>query len=567
MKKSQKILLIIGIVIIIVVPSVAIGVYFYIQSQLKQTTVSIENIELLDISKDGFTARVDFTINAASSQEVSFRIINIGVFYNADLMGNGTASQVEFSTKETIHQTDFTLTVLDQSLYDSLLEDFIMSDLVTLDIAVDIEFLGALSNLPSQSVTTEAILSGLNGLPFSIESLNISDIKDDELSVEIEANVNNTGTIEATFAALQVDINFKDQKVGKITEKNVTFVQGLNQFIFIASLNATNNQLIEDFIENETLDLVLDGAIQLKESDSEEDYIPIFTRNFELAGLDGLDPSIISMDLMNTMQNTLIMAVNTSLDNPSNLDFTLSELNIDISYQGEWIGDAAGSNLTLIKGQNTFILTATLSGNETLLSELLTQYLAGDNITLSFNVSTILMGSEGYEMTINQLLPDIEIPGITEDLVGVSVDMITLDLGDLPSSVTYTIGTTITIYNPMNFAINVTAFEGRLEYDDLDGASYSIPFVDSWSYPAKNDIFLTDLDFDWSTTPLELASYGNASDYYQFSDSDIEQGIRLYDEYVDKNQLYVDVVQGIVTIQIGSFEISITVEIYDIFVT
>lgn len=567
MNKVQKILLIIGIIVIITVPSAIFGVYFYIQSQLKQTTVSIENIELLDISNDGFTAQVEFTIHATTSKEVSFRITNIEVFYNEALIGNGTASKNEFTTQETVHQTDFTLIVSEQSSYDSLLEDFVKTDLVTLEIIIDIEFLGALSKLPSETFSTEAILSGLNGLPFTIESMDLVDIKNDELLVSIDAKVNNTSFIEATFGALHIDISYEEQIVGQIKEENITFVSGLNLFTLTANLNGTNNQLIENFINNDTLDLNLDGAIQFREDDPKEDYLTIFTQNFLLTGLGALNPSIISMELVNTLENTLIMEVNVSLDNPSDLEFQLSEVLIGILYQGELIGNAMDSNLTLMKGKNTFTQIATLSGNTPLLSELLTEYISGENITLSLNFSAILMGSEGDELIIDQVIPTIEITGITEQLVSVSVDMITLDLDGLPSSVTYTIGTTITIQNPMDLVINVTAFEGQLEYDDLDGASYSIPFVGSWSYQAKNDIFLTDLDFNWSTTPLELPSHGNASDYYQFSDSDIEQGIRLYDEYVMKNQLVVDIEQGILTIQIGLFEISIEIEIYDVPVT
>jgi len=144
--------------------------------------------------------------------------------------------------------------------------------------------------------------------------------------------------------------------------------------------------------------------------------------------------------------------------------------------------------------------------------------------------------------------------------------MITLDISGLPGSVSYVVKTTITIHNPVNFEINITSFTGLLVYDDDDGAYYEIPFVASWTYSSLTNISLTPLDFNWTAAPRTIAGEGSIQESFTFSGSNIEQGIRLYDEYFTKNQLYVDIINGVVTIQIESFELAIPIEIYDIYV-
>ena len=104
-------------------------------------------------------------------------------------------------------------------------------------------------------------------------------------------------------------------------------------------------------------------------------------------------------------------------------------------------------------------------------------------------------------------------------------------------------------------------------YDDEDGADLVIPFIGSWSFPIAYDIPITPLDLNWSSSPIELDPLGFKEETVSFSDSDIEQGIRLNDEYYIDNDLHVNIIFGTVTIQIYSFVIDVPIEIFNIYVS
>jgi len=443
MRKLFKILIIVGVSVAVITPTVWVSVWFYINNRVETTDVTIDELEITGISDDSLAGTVNFTISDPTTVAATFRIVKFNVSYEDNPLGYGEVTTDEFSTQQASHTTDFTLTITDIDYFQlSFIDDFIASEVLVVDIEVVIEFTGALASIPQKTVTKSVDLAGLNNLPLSLKSFELLDVTEDELQLELSVEVEN--------------------------------------------------------------------------------------------------PSQVSLDIAN--------------------------LYADIYYNDTIIGNVSKSTFSLNYGNNTFEVVSRLSGSNALLSDFIGTYLSPDNIFVDLNLTISLAEFSGDSFKIARTIDNLEVKGVEEDLVSVAIDMINLDISGLPGSVTYTIDTTVTIHNPVAFDINVTNFDGLLTYDDADGVFLQILLL-IWDYPAENNITLTPVSFDWSGSPLEIPSLGDAQDTFSFVDSNIEQGVRLNDEYYIDNDLHVNIIFGTVTIQIYSFIIDVPIEIFDIYVS
>ncbi|MHA1155525.1 MAG: DUF3712 domain-containing protein [Candidatus Heimdallarchaeota archaeon] len=440
MKKLYIILIVIGSIVVIAVPSIFIGVYFYSQNRIENTDVTIDTFVINDLTDGSLAGTVNFTISEPTQVDATFIIVTLNVSYNDQLLGNGTVLTESFSTQQANHTADFNLVITDQVAFTGFVEDFTNETLLTVDIDVVIEFTGALAVLGQKTVSKSLEMDGLGALDFSLQSFDLVDVKDDELHLEIVAEVYNPSAIEVEISSLNSDINdFNMTYIGNITKNNFNVQTGIN---------------------------------------------------------------ILQLDV--------------------------------------W-----------------------LDGPKSALSNIISNYISSFNNTFWINYTITIEELDDLEITKD--LFTVEFEGAQTDLISVEVEMISLDISELPT-VSYQVDTIVTITNPISFNINLTAFEGNLTYNDEDGAYLFIPLVGKWNYTAETMIPITPLDLNWSAAPIELDPLGFKEETVSFSDSNIEQAIRFNDEYFIKNQLYVDIINGHLYIQIGDFEIDLIISIYDIYV-
>ena len=152
------------------------------------------------------------------------------------------------------------------------------------------------------------------------------------------------------------------------------------------------------------------------------------------------------------------------------------------------------------------------------------------------------------------------IQGVTQKLVGVTVTTISINPYPSPS---YTVNTLFTIYNPMNFAVQVSGFTGMIKYNDSDGAVNPLNVISPFE-PQSNITLMTASFPSWATIPLDLPASSRNTGAYPFSGSNIEQASRLYDEHVSKNRLKLNIYGAQVSFKIGGFTATVTIDITNI---
>ncbi len=441
MKKIYIILIVIGSIVVIAVPSIFLGVYFYSQNRIDNTEVTIDAFVINDLTDGSLAGTVNFTISEPTVVDATFIIVTLNVSYSDHVLGEGTVLTSSFSTQQANHTTDFTLNITDEVAFADFVDDFSNHKTIAVDIDIVIEFEGALAALGQKTISKSLEMNGLGDLDFSLQSFELVDVEDDAILLEIVAKIYNPSPVEVEISSLYSDLkNFNMSHIGNITKNNFLIQTGTNYL---------------------QLDTWLDGP------------------KTDLANIIG--------DYISSFNTTLWV----------NYTITIDEL---------------------------------------------------DNLEIGKDYFTI------------------EFEGAQTDLLSVEVEMISLDISGLPTTVSYQVDTVITITNPMDIEINLTGFYGNLTYNDADGANLFIPLAVTWNFPADTMIPITPLDLNWSSAPIKLDPLGFKEETVSFSDNNIEQAIRFNDEYFLKNQLYVDIIGGHLFIQIGDFEIDLLVYIYDIFV-
>lgn len=447
MKKQIKILLIIIGIVAVTIPSAYFGLQFLAQSEIGEAEVDIIGIELLGLSDDQMIADVEFNVTTTSPVSVSFKVQDINIKYDDEILGNVSLSKDEFTTSDLIYQTTATITITNNALYNQLIEDFINETSLPLTILGIVGFTGALSGLLPQNFSKEISINGLNKITPILQSVEFVNATEDALEFEILANLNNPSSLTANLSQIWIDIYY-----------------------------------------------------------------------------------------------------NTSI----------------------YVGNASVTNYEFVSGSNAINFDATFGGNSVIISEIISNYINGNSSSLTLLANITINFDEGSSNYNVEHELSYEFEGTTTELITVDDVDISIDIvfgGNALNIASAAIDITvnITLHNPMLFGVNVTFFDGELRFDDNDVSEIvNGIWLIGGPYSAANNIYIDNATI---TETIELPGSGSNNGESDIAISSVELGIRLYDECILDDELYIDVVDGIMDLQIGGFEIRvINIDLNDIYV-
>jgi uncharacterized protein DUF3712 len=518
-------------------------------SGLDELPVNLTKFTILNFTDTIIDIEVEVLFNNTSSIEAHFKSILVDIIYEGEKVG--IAKKEDFNLSVGVQNVTFvaSLNGSGNNLISDYMEktslEFILNGKVQIaqnDSAEDLV----------QIFVRKIQIAGFGNNTFSLTEFEILSANGDMLTVKATAQFVNPSQIELTVTGLEIEIFYKGELIGETTQSTFNLTQGVNEVIVNLEINGSKGNLIDNFIQNDTLTFTVNVTATIDQKTEK------ISRDVDVAGLGGLKPTVNSFRLLNATNYNLAVEIMASFENPSALNANLTNFWIEIIYESKVIGNASKSSHNLIPGTNLLNITASLGDNQNEISNLISQYINGNqsiDITLNITVNATLSAS-GSEIEVNQML-STKIQGATGDLVAIAVTNIAIN----PSGPTYTVDTTVTINNPVDFEVTVDSFTGTLKYNDLDGASIVFPPA---SYPAANNITITPISFtSWS---LVLPASGSNSDIELFNGNNLEQAIRLNDEYL-KQQLRVNIYDGSVTIMIGSYSIQSDVVIENVLVT
>ncbi|KAJ3438544.1 nad p h oxidoreductase-related [Anaeramoeba flamelloides] len=387
---------------------------------------------------------------------------------------------------------------------------------------------------------------GMGGLPFIINTIDFVDANGSMMDFQIEIDLNNKSPTEADFDSIDCGIYYKSTLVGDASITNTQLFAGHNIFNFESSLNGELNNLKSGFISMETLALELKVSVTCQDA---SDSIEIFNTAIEIKGFDGIPTAINSFDLNESTSNTLELELDVTINNPSDIGVDINQLSFDLYYQSTYLGEGfKGQLMNFPRGDTPFLINITLDGTNEIISEFLGDYISGFNLTLVLESKITIQFNSGSNWLMETQI-DVGMGGIQEDLISIDVQEISILPKIFPIGVSYDIDFEITIHNPLKFEFQIKSFTGPSYFNDTDSSSYLI----IGPYSAKNDLYIYDIDMNWTDSPVSVTGGGEYQEVSYFQGTNIELGIRLLDEY-QKNQLYVDLKAGDLTLIIGDYE-------------
>ncbi|MHA1213943.1 MAG: DUF3712 domain-containing protein [Candidatus Hodarchaeales archaeon] len=535
------------------------------------TTVTIQTIESfgLEVKEIGIINSTDTTLNLQltvdlnNPTDASLDLTNATfeiwwTKYNVYL-GDAVLPDTHIVGGSNLLETVVTLSPSNSSVIAELVDDYLSGSNITIQVKGK-SSQGNLINDLISSLIIEFDLPGIAPADIAIISLVLTNASSNAVDLNVTILIKNPTSSALDLDNVTFDLFYESQFLGNLTLTNLTIQPGSSEYEVALHALVSNQtlitELISDYLNDKTVEINVTGTA------SGGNMLSTILQNYQnmivLPNLD-LNFSLESFDITNSSASTLDLELNITLNNPTDLEFTIDSLNVSIYYQGYKIGNVTSNPITLTPGLNHITLLGVLSSqdNKANLESFLSSYIKGETTTiivngsLYSNFSDILTGST--EIPINVSVPII---GIQTDLIqGIEVTMISISL----SPIGVTISAEATIQNPMNFDIEIITISYSLYFDDPDGA-YFFPT----SYPAKNNIFITTLSEDYSSSPLALATNTSDTISDSFTTANTELVVRLYDEYETNSRLKVDILSGSLTIKIGEFEITINFEFFDV---
>ena len=233
-----------------------------------------------------------------------------------------------------------------------------------------------------------------------------------------------------------------------------------------------------------------------------------FSVQTTIAGLQGLaaKPALVtSLDVNHGFPNYLLIKVDSSLFNPSNLTLGTGDVAFDLQFGGATIGEADASNLVILPGNQTYALdvhyqpqgSAVASGQK-----MLENYLQGVTSAAAIRGTTHSTDIESLQLAMSKInLSPVSIPALHQNLITTASLFFPTDIAK-----TGIAQTSFTLSNPFTASINLLKVNAAATFGNLSLGT--IDHVDRSSDPIHADghstISSPTLPFKFNLDPVTI---------------------------------------------------------------
>eukprot|EP01155_Anaeramoeba_flamelloides_P025118 Anaeramoba_flamelloidesa812380_76.p1 GENE.a812380_76~~a812380_76.p1 ORF type:complete len:878 (-),score=239.52 a812380_76:14-2647(-) len=277
------------------------------------------------------------------------------VEYDGQMVCNNLISGIDLSGGENVVRFPFTI----NGTGNNLIEDFISKKQLTLPATGRLSIDGLDTHPVFYQDTFE--ITALDGLPFEITSLKITNVVNETIVLSISITLNNPSPVHVVFELFQSLMYYSKDQIGMVSSKMVTFDSGPNYSNFTAELNGEHNQLIQDFILSKHINVSMHSFAQISRNGN---VVPLFNLTVSLDGLDGLIFSLSAFPVLSIHCQSVNFIIEANITNPSQLTATFAKLQIDIYFEGKQIGVASQSNVQFDYGLNRINFTIDVDTNQ-----------------------------------------------------------------------------------------------------------------------------------------------------------------------------------------------------------
>ncbi|KAJ2907149.1 hypothetical protein MKZ38_007664 [Zalerion maritima] len=240
------------------------------------------------------------------------------------------------------------------------------------------------------------------------------------------------------------ELNVRDWQPANSTETKVSELK-IQSRITDAPLNIINSDVFSEVVQevlfgNDKLMLDIKALVDVKvetvlgqlvlKDVPAEGKIPVKRLPRSLPGgpLDGLDPQVGDVKIIDTTKNSVTIQALVNVTNPTPYTATIPYVNIHVLCNNSIVGEATARGLKMKRGNNTNVLVEatwdpSMGGGDgpRVGRNLISQYLSGWNTTLTIKAhrnsipSAPVLGEALSHLNITVDTPKLQLPGETED--------------------------------------------------------------------------------------------------------------------------------------------------------
>ncbi|MHA1338255.1 MAG: hypothetical protein ACTSPW_21370, partial [Promethearchaeota archaeon] len=257
-------------------------------------TPIFEAFNLVNASGKGLEFKIDTKLNNPTDLQVNFSLLLVNITYKNEVIGNASVKDLNLTTG----MNYITLKTYLNGTQNGLTNDFLFQKYVnfTLDCYMRVNP----GNELKKAFTKNVSIAAFEGLAPSIDVFQLKNVTGDILNSITKTKFNNPTNLYANFTLILVNITYKGKVIGNASKTNVNIKPGENIIDFLTKLNVSINGLLDDFVQNKTLNFTLDVYMKL---DKNGDLVRIFQRNISINGMNGLNPIINDINIINATKN------------------------------------------------------------------------------------------------------------------------------------------------------------------------------------------------------------------------------------------------------------------------
>ncbi len=300
----------------------------------------------------------------------------------------------------------------------------------------------------------------------SIESIKVNSFGATSWNLSLTVNVNNPSSNNADVGNATLDAYFKSSKLGAFTFPGASVSPGSNEIDFTTLLTITNattvNSFILDFAIWSTVQITVVGKIAVSSMGLSFDLD--LNKVISIAGMDTLsDSSITALTILDATNDTITVAVDGLLVNPSDVSVTLNDVQFEIAYQDHYLGTMTVATLDLGSGTTQIHFVGTMYIYNTALGQsLVSDFLSGRNVTLKVSIDgQVIIPGLTTPLRIG-ILKSVHLTSLS----GVEVYITSIEVANFSDTQIW-LDLDFSVYNPSNISGTLPSMLFDVLYHDM----------------------------------------------------------------------------------------------------
>lgn len=342
MNKTVKIVIEMLIVIGITVPSIYLGVNWFVQQQIKNTSITVTSVEILDLSDNEMQMRVGFNLSGVEIEDVGFEVNDLTIKYKGTEFGNVSLSKNTFTGTAGLYTTDATVKISNSTAYNGIITDFINSDVLNFTINGLIAFTGGLSSLPDQPIEKSLAMDGLNGLIPEIQDFELLEATGTTLTFNLTAKFTNPTIMNCSLSNVWIDLLHNGTNVGNASTTSYQMKGGINLLSLNTTLGGNNTaleQILGNFIMGKNQSITLKVNTEVKIANATAKFVINTTSSVLFKGINvplvTVGDIVLDIDITvnwGGASGAINVKVNTTFHNPLSFSINVSNFVGDLYF-------------------------------------------------------------------------------------------------------------------------------------------------------------------------------------------------------------------------------------------